>query len=400
MPKLPTLKARLSSRANLERVLALRDFEPLAKRHLPRPLFGYIAGASETNASLIDNEQAFSEYGFRPRVLTDVSARTTTTSLFGTCYDAPFGIAPMGISALMAYRGDQVLAQGARTAGIPMVMSGSSLIPMEEVADSAPGTWFQAYLPGEPEKIDALVDRVAAAGFRTLMLTVDTAILANRENNVRAGFSTPLRPSLRLAWDGISHPVWSIGTFARTLLNHGIPHFENSYATRGAPIISGSVTRDFGKRDHLNWTHLRQIRDRWKGNLVVKGIMRLDDATTAADLGVDGVVLSNHGGRQLDGTLSPLRVLPEIAASIGDRVVVMMDGGVRRGTDVLKAMALGAKFVFVGRPFLYAATVGGLPGVIKAAEILQAEIARDMALLGVTSLDHQLKNFADVRRNL
>ncbi|MBB3979568.1 L-lactate dehydrogenase (cytochrome) [Rhizobium azooxidifex] len=364
--------------------LCLDDFENRARRHLPRPLFGYIAGASERNSSLRMNEEAFQKYAFKPRVLRDVSARSTETTLFGKTYAAPFGIAPMGISALMAYRGDLVLAEGAAQAGIPMIMSGSSLIPLEDVAAASPDAWFQAYLPGEPDRIDALVDRVAAAGYETLLLTVDTATLANRENNIRAGFSTPLRPSIRLAWQGISHPRWTIGTFIRTIVRHGIPHFENSYATRGAPIIASNVMRDFGKRDHLNWTHLERIRRRWKGKLVVKGIMHPDDAALAAETGADGIIVSNHGGRQLDGTAAPLRVLPDIAGRVS--IPVMIDGGVRRGTDVLKALALGASFVFVGRPFLYAAAVAGLPGVRRCAEILRSETDRDMALMGIASL--------------
>lgn len=372
-----------TSRA-LRNVLCLDDFEEKARRHLPRPLFGYIAGASERNSSLRMNEEAFQTYAFKPRVLRDVSARSTQTTLFGKTYAAPFGIAPMGISALMAYRGDLVLAEGAAQAGIPMIMSGSSLIRLEEVAAASPDAWFQAYLPGEPERIDALVDRVAEAGYETLLLTVDTATLANRENNIRAGFSTPLRPSIRLAWQGISHPRWTIGTFVRTIVRHGVPHFENSYATRGAPIIASNVMRDFGKRDHLNWTHLERIRRRWKGKLVVKGIMHPEDAALAAETGADGIIVSNHGGRQLDGTAAPLRVLPDIAKRVP--IPVMIDGGVRRGTDVLKALALGASFVFVGRPFLYAAAVGALPGIIRCAEILRTELDRDMALLGLASL--------------
>lgn len=309
------------------------------------------------------------------------------TTLFGISYQAPFGIAPMGISALMAYRGDIILAEGAAETGIAAIMSGSSLIRMEDVAAAAPDTWFQAYLPGESDRIDALVDRVATAGFKTLVLTVDTAALANRENNIRAGFSTPLRPSLRLAWEGISHPRWTIGTFLKTIVRHGIPHFENSYATRGAPIVASNVMRDFGKKDHLDWSHLERIRSRWDGNLVVKGIMHPDDAVQAADAGADGIILSNHGGRQLDGTASPLRVLPDIVARIDGRIPVMIDGGFRRGTDIMKALALGARFVFVGRPFLYAAAVAGPDGVRKATEILKSEISRNMALLGATSLE-------------
>lgn len=372
-------------RGRLKNVLSLEDFELQARRHLPRPLFGYIAGAAETNASLRMNAEAFGKYAFRPRVLRDVSARSTATELFGKSYAAPFGIAPMGISALMAYRGDLVLAKGAAQSNIPMIMSGSSLIPLEDIARAAPDSWFQAYLPGEDDRIDALLDRVAAAGFKTLMLTVDTAALANRENNIRAGFSTPLRPSLKLAWQGLSHPRWTMGTFVRTILRHGIPHFENSYATRGAPIISSSVMRDFGKKDHLNWTHLQRIRARWQGNLVVKGILHEADARKAAELGVDGIVVSNHGGRQLDGALSPLDALPAIVNSVGTHTVIMLDGGVRRGTDVLKALAIGAKFVFVGRPFLYAASIAGIEGVRMAANILRTEVDRNMALLGLNS---------------
>lgn len=375
----------------IKTILSLDDFEKKARRHLPAPLYGYIAGASETNASLRNNEKSFSEYAFRTRVLRDVSMRSTRTNLFGQNYDAPIGIAPMGISALMAYRGDIVLATGADQAGIGMIMSGSSLIPLEEVAAAAPRSWFQAYLPGEPNRIDALVDRVAAAGFKTLVLTVDTAALANRENNIRAGFSTPLRPSMRLAWEGISHPRWTLGTFVKTIARHGIPHFENSYATRGAPIIASNVMRDFGKKDHLNWAHLERIRKRWSGNLVVKGILHPEDARHAVEIGSDGIIISNHGGRQLDGTMAPLDALPAIAETVGKDAVVMIDGGFRRGTDIIKALALGARFVFVGRPFLYAAAVGGLRGTIKAADILKTELHRNMALLGVTCLEDLTK---------
>nr|WP_222857660.1 alpha-hydroxy acid oxidase [Rhizobium wenxiniae] len=380
-------------------VLSLDDFEKTARRHLPRPLFGYIAGASETNSSLRQNSEAFDRFAFRPRVLRNVSGRTMETTLFGIRYQAPFGIAPMGISALMAYRGDIILAEGAAETGIAAIMSGSSLIRMEDVAKVAPGTWFQAYLPGENDRIDALIDRVAGAGFKTLVLTVDTAALANRENNVRAGFSTPLRPSLRLAWEGISHPRWAIGTFLKSIVRHGIPHFENSYATRGAPIIASNVMRDFGKKDHLDWSHLERIRSHWNGNLVVKGIMHPEDAAHAADAGADGIILSNHGGRQLDGTASPLQVLPDIVARIDGRIPVMIDGGFRRGTDIVKALAIGASFVFVGRPFLYAAAVGGADGVRKAAEILKSEISRNMALLGATGL-HDLSRDVIIDKHL
>jgi L-lactate dehydrogenase (cytochrome) len=319
-------------------------------------------------------------------MLVDTSKRTQKTTLFGVEYDAPFGIAPMGISALSAYRGDLVQARAAAAEGVPMIMSGSSLIPLEEVIAAAPDTWFQAYLPGETAKIEALIDRVDRAGVQTLVLTVDTAVLANRENNIRVGFSTPLRPSWRLAWEGLTHPHWTIGTFLRTLISHGMPHFENSYATRGAPILSSRVARDFGAKDHLDGEHLALIRRQWKRTLVVKGIMNHEDARRVRDMGADGLIVSNHGGRQLDGTVSPLRVLPDIVEAVGGDFPVMMDSGIRRGTDVLKALALGAKFVFVGRPFNYAAAIAGEAGVRHAIRILADEVQRDLGLLGLLSI--------------
>jgi L-lactate dehydrogenase (cytochrome) len=371
----------------LSSVLCLDDFEGLARRHLPRPIFGYVSGAAETNASLADNRAAFADFGFVPRALIDVSGRTTQTELFGIRYAAPFGIAPMGISAISAYRGDITLARAAASAGIPMIISGSSLIAMEDIRSEGSTTWFQAYLPGDADRIAQLVRRVERAEFSTLVLTVDTPVQANRENNVRAGFSTPLRPSPRLAIDGLMRPNWLFSTLARTLLKHGMPHFENSFAERGAPIFSRNVMRDFSAKDHLSWQHLELIRRLWKGNLVVKGIMSHKDAAIARECGADGVIISNHGGRQLDGAVSPLRVLEAVVEEVGKSMPVMVDGGIRRGTDVIKAIALGARFVFVGRPFLYAAAVAGESGVNHAIRLLAEETKRDMGLLGVTSIE-------------
>jgi len=369
----------------LARMLSLDDFEAAAKRRLPRPIFGYVAGAAEDNQSLRDNRGAFAQYAFSPRVLVDVSRRTQQTEIFGRRYASPFGIAPMGISALSAYRGDIALARAAREQGIPAILSGTSLIPMEDVIREAPGTWFQAYLPGDPQRIDALVERARRAGYETLVLTVDIPVSANRENNVRTGFSTPLKPGLRLAWDGLTRPRWLAGTFMRTLLSHGMPHFENSFATRGAPIVSASVLRDFSARDHLSWEHVARIRRQWPGTLIIKGILHPRDAALARQHGADGIIVSNHGGRQLDGAVSPLRALPGVVAAAGG-MTVMMDSGVRRGSDVLKALALGASFVFVGRPFNYAAAVGGEAGVSHAIGLLRAEVDRNMAMLGINHL--------------
>jgi L-lactate dehydrogenase (cytochrome) len=369
----------------LQELLCLDDFETAARRFLPRSIFGYVAGAAETDWSLRDNRAAFAEYGFLPRMLVDVSKRSQRTTLFDHVYAQPFGIPPLGISALYAYRGDLALAQAAEAANIPMVMSASSLIRLEEVAAASKSAWFQAYLPGDMPSITALIERVARSTFQTLVVTVDSQVAGNRENNIRAGFSTPLKPTLTLAWDGLSHPRWLFGTFLRTLLLHGMPHFENNFATRGAPILSPNVLRDYSDRGNVSWDHLQEVRRMWKGRLVIKGILAKADAVTARDMGADGIVVSNHGGRQLDGAVSALRVLPGIVAACPD-IPVMMDGGIRRGTDVLKALALGAKFVFVGRPFGFAAAIAGVAGIDHAIGLLSAEISRDMAMLGIADL--------------
>lgn len=367
----------------LRDILSLDDFEASARKRLPRPVFGYVSGAAETNLSRARNLEAFARHDLVPRVLVDVSQRTQSVELFGRTYTSPFGIAPMGLSALSAYRGDIAQARAAQAAGIPMVLSGTSLIRMEDVFAQAPDTWFQAYLPGDLRRIHDLLARVQRTGCRTLMITVDIPVAGNRENNIRAGFSTPLRPSLRLAMDGLMRPRWLLGTFARTLLWHGMPHFENSFAERGAPILSSTVTRDFSARDHLCWEHIEEIRRLWNGTLVIKGILSAADAARARQSDVDGIVVSNHGGRQLDGAIAPLQVLPEIVAAAGT-MPVMMDGGIRRGTDVIKALALGAKMVFVGRPMNYAACVAGEAGVAHAIGLLRSEIDRDLAMLGAT----------------
>jgi L-lactate dehydrogenase (cytochrome) len=367
----------------LRMILALDDFEAPARRYLPRPMYGYVSGGAETNASLRANRAAFDDYAFVPRTLVDVSARSTKTTLFGREYAAPFGIAPMGGSSMAAYQGDIVLARAAAVANIPMIMSGASLTRLEDVRAAGRTSWFQAYLPGDDTAIKTLVERVARAGFETLVLTVDVPVGANRENNVRSGFNRPLRPTLRLAWDSALRPRWLCGMFLRTLILHGMPHFENT-GTR-APLITSTAERYTGPRDKLSWPHVELMRKIWKGRLVLKGILDPQDARIARESGVDGVIVSNHGGRQLDGALAPLHALPAVAQEAGG-MTVMMDSGIRRGTDLLKALALGARFVFVGRPFLYAAAIAGDEGVRHAIKLLREEVDRDMALLGITAL--------------
>jgi len=372
----------------LRMILALDDFEAPARRYLPRPMYGYVSGGAETNASLRANRAAFDHFALLPRVLVDVSARSTKTTLFGRAYDAPFGIAPMGGSSMAAYQGDIVLARAAAASNVPMIMSGASLTRLEDVRAAGRTCWFQAYLPGDDAAIATLVERVERAGFDTLVLTVDVPVGANRENNVRSGFNRPLRPTLRLAWDSLLRPRWMFGMFLRTLVTHGMPHFENT-GTR-APLITRTAERYSGPRDKLSWPHVELMRRIWKGRLVLKGVLEAQDARIARESGVDGVIVSNHGGRQLDGSLAPLHALPAVAAEARG-MTVMMDSGIRRGTDLLKALALGAQFVFVGRPFLYAAAIAGDDGVRHAIKLLREEVDRDMALLGITALSEMTR---------
>jgi L-lactate dehydrogenase (cytochrome) len=372
----------------MRRVFCLDDFEPAARRHLPASIFAYVCSPAETGQSMDDNRAVFQDIRFVPRILRDVSKRTTAQTLWGHAWAAPFGISPMAVSALTAYRGDLVLAQAAAAENIPMVMSGSSLMRIEEVIKAAPNTWFQAYLPPTTERIAALVQRVADAGFETLVVTVDVAVRGSTEHYERAHFHSPLQPGLRLLWEGLSHPAWSIGTFGRTIATTGLPHFENSDSEKRIPVMARNMVREFSGRAHLAWDAMERIRAQWKGKLVLKGILHPHDAQKAKALGVDGIILSNHGGRQLDGAVSPMRVLPAVRAAVGD-LPLMIDSGFRRGTDVIKALALGADFVFVGRPFNYSATVGGHAGVVKASTILKKEIFDALGMLGVTA-PHEL----------
>jgi L-lactate dehydrogenase (cytochrome) len=374
--------AAAATPGHLGNLLCLEDFEEPARRYLPRPIFGYISGGVETNASRDANRAAFAEYQFLPRVLKNTKARNQKTALFGRTYDLPFGFPPMGGTSLAAYMGDSVLASTAAQLNTVMIQSGASLTPMEQLRAVGPTAWFQAYLPGESDIIRPLVERVQRAGFEVLVLTVDVQVAANRENNVRSGYSSPLKPTPRLAWDCMLRPRWLFGTFGRTVLNHGMPHLENMGFPR-IPVL-GNIDRPRMNRDGLNWEHVELMRKMWKGKLVLKGVLSPQDVRIARESGVDGIMVSNHGGRQLDYTVSPLRMLPAAVSEAG-AMTIMLDSGIRRGTDVLKALALGAKFVFIGRPFLYAATIAGEAGVRHAAGLLREEISRDMAMLGISS---------------
>ncbi|AZG06971.1 alpha-hydroxy-acid oxidizing protein [Pigmentiphaga sp. H8] len=362
-------------------MLALADFEREARRRLPRSIYGFAAHGAEDERSVRANAEALSRLELVPRVLVDVGARSTRCELWGREYRAPFGIAPMGGAALFAYRADLALAEAAAAEQVPFVLSAASSVPLETIAARSPGAWYQAYLPGDSGRIDGLLQRLERAGIEVLVVTADVPVAANRENDLRQGFGIPVTPGPRLLGDVLAHPRWMASVVLRTLLRDGIPRFENFGADRGGPIVAPPSPGFRVGRDRLTWDNLRHIRRRWRGRLLVKGILHEDDARAALDAGVDGMILSNHGGRQLDSAVSPLRMLPRIAALRGGAKLIV-DGGFRRGTDVIKALALGADFVLIGRPFLYAASVGATAGVRRAIGLLHAELDRDLALIG------------------
>jgi L-lactate dehydrogenase (cytochrome) len=374
----------------------LHDFRALAKRKLPRCLFAYINNGAEDETSLRWNRDAFERYEFVPKVLVDVSKRSQLIELFGEQYASPVGISPVGLGALYSFDGDIRLASVAQERNVPYVLSGASLTRLERVAEHAPGSWFQAYLPGDREEIQRLLGRVSAAGITKLVITVDIPVSVNPDSYARFGFSAPLRPSFDLFWQGVSRPGWVLGTFGRSLLTHGMPHLENWRADRGNPVLSSSIQKDVKNRDNFTWDHIRVAREFWDGILIIKGVMSAEDAIRARDVGADGVIVSNHGGRQADGVAASLDVLEEVANAVPN-LVVMMDGGIRRGSDVLKALGLGARCVFAGRPFNFALAAGGKDGVNTAISLLQEEISRTMAHIGIAH-PYEISNARIIRR--
>ncbi|WP_454676244.1 alpha-hydroxy acid oxidase [Achromobacter marplatensis] len=371
----------------LNRCLSVRDFELEARRILPRCVEGYVCGGTEDGASLDESVRALRDIGFRPRGLRVVDQRSSQVELFGQTYAMPVGFAPTGFSAIVMHECDLALARAAQDAKIPFIISGASSVPLERLQEATgKRCWYQAYLPGNVDRIGKLIARLRQAEIPVLVVTIDTCVGANRENLQKLAFTVPFKMSSSVVLDGMRHPRWSVNVFMRTLLGSGVPRFANLYEEIGPPITQDPPNGFRGERDKLSWEHIRWIRENWPGKLVLKGVMHAEDAKLAADAGVDGVIVSNHGGRQLDGCISPLQALPDVVAAVPAGLPVMVDGGFRRGSDVLKAVALGASMVFTGRPQLFGAAVGGNAGIRKVAEIFRSEISTNMALLGCRTL--------------
>lgn len=377
----------------LDRLLSVSDFEREAAKRLPKCVYGYVRGGTEDEHSLRANYQVFESVGFVPRGLNVVDKRELSVALWGRAYAMPVGIAPTGLAGLVWHECDLELARAAHAADVPFIISGSSSVPLERLQQDTRDNWYQAYFPGDRPRMMRIMERLKAARIDVLVVTIDTCVAANRENNARLDFTIPFRLTPRLLLDGMLHPRWSLNVFLRTLRANGVPRFANLYEEIGPPITQEPAHGFRTGRDRLSWDDIAWLRQQWKGRLVLKGVMHPLDAKKAEACGADGIIVSNHGGRQLDGTISPLAALPGIIDAVSSEFPVMIDGGFRRGTDVLKAVALGAKLVFVGRATLYGAAVAGETGASRVLRILASELDRNLALLGCARL-------ADVTRDL
>jgi isopentenyl diphosphate isomerase/L-lactate dehydrogenase-like FMN-dependent dehydrogenase len=356
------------------------DLREIAKRRLPKWLFEFVDRGTEDEIALRNNREAFSRIQLRPRMLVDVSGRKLDTTIYGKEHKMPIGIAPTGAVGMMWYQGELHLARAAKEAGIPFSLATGSITSMEEVAGEVGGTlWMQLYMWADRRLSHQLVRRASNAGFEALLVTVDGVVAGNREYNRRNGFSVPFKYNSRNTSDVLMHPRWMLGVLGRYIAKGGMPTRANF-----PDELKGKITTDYGgnketRSDSLNWDDLKALRDIWPGKLLVKGLLHPDDAARSLEYGADGIIVSNHGGRNCDAAPSPIEVLPEIVKAVGDRTTVLFDSGVRRGSDVVKALALGAKMVLIGRSTLYGTAAAGHAGAKRALDIYRGEISRTMA---------------------
>jgi len=353
----------------------------IAKRRLPRFVFDYVDGGSEDEATLARNREAYMQRRFRPRTLIDVSARDCGTMLLGARSALPAVVGPTALNGLSWRDGDMELARAAAAAGLPFALSTVSMSTLEDVARVAPGRlWLQAYVFRERRITDAIVERARAAGFEAVVLTSDFPLAGKRERDLRTGLLPHQKFTVATKLDMLMHPHWLATVATRR------PRFVNVERELGPGRDVNSFVGHGMFDPSFRWDDLKRFRDRWPGKLLLKGVLRADDAERAAAAGIDGLVLSNHGGRQLDSCISGLDALAEVRRAVGARVTVLVDGGVRRGSDIAKAVALGAEGVLLGRAPVYGLAAGGRAGVAKALEILADEFDRTLALTGCRSV--------------
>ena len=360
-----------------QNAINVSDLRSIAKRRLPRFVFNYVDGGSEDQITLRGNREAFERLLFRPRTLVDVSKRDLATRLLGAPSALPVVVGPTALNGLSWPDGDVEIAKAAAASGVPFAMSTASMSLLEEVAREAPGRlWLQAYVFSERRVTDAIIARAHDAGFECVVLTSDFPVAGKREGDLRTGLLPHQEFTLATRLDILMHPRW-IATVARRR-----PRFVNVERELGPGRDVNSFVGHGMFDPAFRWDDIRRFRDRWPRKLMLKGVLRADDAERAIAAGVDGIVISNHGGRQLDGAVSAINVLPEIARAVAGRASVLIDGGVRRGSDIAKAVALGAEGVLLGRAPVYGLAAGGRAGVERALTILADELDRTLALNG------------------
>jgi L-lactate dehydrogenase (cytochrome) len=379
------------------RVINIEDLRRAAKQRLPRVVFDYIDGGAEDELTLRANCRAFEEVTFRPRCAVATPACDLHTTILGTSLSMPLILAPVGSSRLIYPRGEEAAARAADAAGITYVLSTFSGCRLEDVAAAAPkgSLWYQLYLAGGRDCAVPAIERAKAAGFSALIVTIDTAVAGMRERDLRNGVKELLSGNLGSMLPFISQLLTKPRWLARFIADGGLMKFPNVVVPGKGPMLYADVTAAL-EQSVVTWEDLKWIRQAWHGPIVIKGIHTGDDARRAVDAGADALVVSNHGGRQLDSVQPSLRVLPEVMESIGDRIEVLMDGGVRRGSDIIKALCLGARAVMVGRAYAYGLGAAGEPGVARAIEILRADLIRTLKLLGCASLADLDRSFIDV----
>jgi (S)-mandelate dehydrogenase len=364
-----------------EQAVNIDELRQIAKRRLPRFVFDYVDGGAEDERTLAGNRAAFERLRWRPRTLVDVSARSTSTTLLGRPARMPAIVGPTGLNGLDWRDGDLALARATAAAGLPFAMSTVCMSYIEDIArEASSGLWLQAYVFRERAITERLIARAATAGCDAVILTSDFPVAGKRERDLRSGLLPKQRFTLATKLDMLRHPRWLATVATRR------PRFVNVERELGA----GRNVNEFVGHDmfdpSLDWDDLARFRELWQGKLLLKGVLRADDAERAARLGVDGLILSNHGGRQLDAAISGMDALPEVVAAVGQQVAVMVDGGVRRGADIARAVALGAAGVMLGRAPLYGLAAGGEAGAAHALAILRDEFDRTLALTGCRSV--------------
>ncbi len=378
-------KRQRSISSDVSRALSISDLREMARRRLPGFVFEYLEGGAEDEMTLENNRRSLAALRLIPRTLVDTSRRDQRVGLFDRSSAAPLVIAPTGLNGMLCARGDIVLAQAAAKMGIPYTLSTVSNSKLEEVAKQAAGRlWMQLYITKHRQMSEYIINRAKEANYETLVVTTDANVFGNREWD-RRNYRRPGKLSLRSTVDALRHPGWAFSVLGR----NGLPRFCNLEPLLPAgftSVIGGSTVLPKLLLPTITWSDVKWIRSLWPGKLVLKGVLTAEDALQALDTGCDGIVVSNHGGRQLDHCVSPIEVLPQIVQAAGRHLTIIVDSGFRRGTDIVKALALGANAVMIGRAVLYGLAGGGEAGVRQALTILSAEIDRVLGQLGCCSI--------------